>query len=181
MKTRNHISFDTIIRQYNAMRQKQPDNHIQYSKSQPDLMSVIEIAAKAIDKCNKRHNHQRRISNKNLINFSKELKKHENEIKIAKSFDEIMAIVSRTKCEGIGELTKYDTATRIGAYLNINPDKVYLHSGTRVGAKNLFGRLGKKEYLLIDEIPVALHKNKLTASELEDILCIFKDQLKNLK
>jgi hypothetical protein len=38
---------------------------------------------------------------------------------------------------GIGELAVYDTALRIGARLGLEPAKVYLHAGTRAGAKAL--------------------------------------------
>jgi hypothetical protein len=35
---------------------------------------------------------------------------------------------------GLGELYVYDTSLRIGAKLNLFPDRVYLHAGTRLGA-----------------------------------------------
>lgn len=38
---------------------------------------------------------------------------------------------------GLGELYVYDTTLRIGAKLNLFPDKVYLHAGTRLGATAL--------------------------------------------
>ena len=90
-----------------------------------------------------------------------------------------MEIVNSINCKGIGELTKYDTIIRIAAYRNLFPTKVYLHSGTKVGAKNLLGKLGKRKYLGIEELPIELQDLHLSASEIEDILCIFKDDLKN--
>lgn len=39
--------------------------------------------------------------------------------------------------EGIGPLCEYDFSMRIGAYLNIEPDRVYLQAGALAGAKNL--------------------------------------------
>ena len=57
--------------------------------------------------------------------------------------------------KGIGELTIYDTALRIGFYLDIYPDKVYLHAGTREGAKRLIGedKVKNKKYLEMSELP----------------------------
>jgi hypothetical protein len=63
-----------------------------------------------------------------------------------KNFSEIYDIIDVTKSEKIGEPTVYDTALRIGCYLNKFPEVVYLHSGTRIGAKNLPGNLNGKKY-----------------------------------
>lgn len=76
---------------------------------------------------------------------------------------------------GIGELTVYDTALRIGAKLGLLPKKVYLHAGTRAGARAL-GLNWKATSLAVRELPSELLT--LTPHEIEDCLCIFKDKLK---
>jgi len=179
METRKNTNIDTIVRQYKAMKKNRPDRHIDHTVSQTNLTEAIEVAAKAIDDRNKRHGHQCLISQINLGNFAEKLKAKELQIKSVKSFDDLMTIVESEKSEGIGELTIYDTATRIGAYLNLFPDRVYLHSGTRKGARNLLGRLNGRKHLTIGDFPFEIQRHGLTASEIEDILCIFKDNFKN--
>jgi len=178
MKSSNGKKFDTIARQYKAMRKKYPDLHIDYCVQQKTLAEVIEVAAKAIDELNKIHSHQRRVGRVKLNFFAEQLKLKEAEIKKAKNFDELLSIVEAVKCDRIAALTHYDTATRIGAYLDLFPDKIYLHTGTRVGAKHLLGDITNRKFITVDKLPKEFLQHDLTASEFEDILCIFKDDFK---
>src|SRR5262249_27216325 len=75
---------------------------------------------------------------------------------------------------GIGELTIYDTALRIGAKLDLEPTVVFLHGGTRKGARAL-GLDWHKEFIARDAFPSEFQP--LSASEIEDVLCIYKEQL----
>lgn len=75
---------------------------------------------------------------------------------------------------GSDELYVYDTTLRIGAKLGLLPKKVYLHAGTRVGAKAL-GFDGNARTLEISVLPKELRQ--LEPHEIEDALCIFKSEL----
>jgi hypothetical protein len=44
---------------------------------------------------------------------------------------------------GIGRLTVYDVATRIGAHVDLAPERAYLHAGTATGAKGTGNRSGR--------------------------------------
>jgi hypothetical protein len=57
----------------------------------------------------------------------------------ANSFADLIGIVASIAegVSGLGELYIYDTALRIGAKSGLEPDMVYLHAGTRKGAKAL--------------------------------------------
>lgn len=83
----------------------------------------------------------------------------------------IEEILSNPKIVGLGELYFYDTALRIGAYLNLHPEKVYLHRGTRIGAKKL-GFDWKKESLDPAIFPEPL--KPLKPLEIDYFLCIYK-------
>jgi hypothetical protein len=72
----------------------------------------------------------------------------------------------------IGDLTIYDIAHRIGAYLGRSLRLVYLHRGTAIGARRL-GFTGNT--LAPNLLPPPF--SKLTAAEIEDCLCIFKHEL----
>jgi hypothetical protein len=76
---------------------------------------------------------------------------------------------------GIGELTVYDISQRIGSRFDLEPDRVYLHSGTRVGARAL-GFDGRRASLEVAELPDELTE-QLRPRELEDLLCIYKNAL----
>jgi hypothetical protein len=80
--------------------------------------------------------------------------------------------------DGIGELYIYDTALRIGAKLNLLPSRIYLHAGARVGARAL-GFAGRLKYIELRDLPKEFQK--LEPHEIEDVLCIFKDKLKQME
>jgi hypothetical protein len=75
---------------------------------------------------------------------------------------------------GIGLLTIYDTAHRIGAYLKLSPEQVYLHAGVRVGAKAL-GLGDWQAKLPMSAFPPAFQR--LRPEQVEDCLCIYKSHL----
>ena len=65
-------------------------------------------------------------------------------------------------------------AVRIGAFLRVMPRRVYLQSGARVGARAL-GLDARQRSLPMDAFPAEFHR--LVAWEVEDVLCIYKDEL----
>jgi hypothetical protein len=75
--------------------------------------------------------------------------------------------------KGIGALTVYDIAHRIGAYFKKAPERVYLHAGVRTGAQ-VFGIGGDS----FDPNLLPKPFSRLAASEIEDCLCIYKDELR---
>lgn len=75
---------------------------------------------------------------------------------------------------GIGELYVYDTSLRIGAKLNLLPERVYLHAGIRRGARALGLKADKA--LKVSVLPTEFHS--LRPHEIEDVLCIFKKKFK---
>jgi hypothetical protein len=96
-----------------------------------------------------------------------------------KTFSELITLTTRylDEIKGIGDLTVYDIAQRIGLYLSLQPELVYLYAGTRLGAKTL--GLGRRQAKLsINELPVPF--SLLTPSEIEDCLCIYKDELQGI-
>jgi hypothetical protein len=61
-----------------------------------------------------------------------------------RDFDDLLILLEETVGEisDIGPLYEYDTALRIGSFLDRQPERVYLHAGTREGAK-IFGLDGR--------------------------------------
>jgi hypothetical protein len=83
------------------------------------------------------------------------------------------------RVRGLGELYCYDTALRIGAKLELLPQMVFLHRGTRDGAR----ALGHTDYRSANIDPHTLPRelHQLHPYEIEDFLCIFKDCLHSPK
>lgn len=96
------------------------------------------------------------------------------------SFDEVKSVAEKAGARlwKNGEMTIYDTSQRIGMFLGHEPDRVYLHRGTREGAKAL-GFKGQLAFILPSQLPRAFRK--LKPSEIEDCLCIYRDEIAKLR
>jgi hypothetical protein len=173
MRTPNEIEIQRIVTLYKKSKEENPDLHIEFCKNQKTLAKAIIVAAQSINWNNRIHNHQKRVGRRTLNEFAEHLCTFKRQIAKAKNFDDLYGIVEGARIEGIGRLVIYDTAHRIGFFRNIFPEKIYLHSGTRKGAKNLLHKLPRKEYLYPNELPISLQRPDLQPWELEDILCIY--------
>jgi hypothetical protein len=101
------------------------------------------------------------------------------DLRSCRSFDELHSRVNSLirDIHMIGALVVYDVSHRIGAHLGVEPERVYLHSGTREGALAL--GLGRS-LAAIDLADLPEEFRRLTPAEAEDCLCIFKKQLRAL-
>jgi len=138
------------------------------------LDKAVSHAALAENGKNKRYSHQRRIRRAPMEQAKKILLDQANHLSTLKPFDQLHAYLSKLllPIPGLGKLYVYDTAFRLGAHLKILPSTVYLHAGTRMGARAL-GLTG--EEIQIEDLPTALRI--LKAHELEDFLCIYAREL----
>lgn len=121
----------------------------------------------------KKNSHQNRIPKETLENFKKEIKKQKEAISECRTFDELLGISENSTIDGIGPLTEYDIAFRYGRQIGIYPDKVYLHAGTKIGAKNLGIVKRGAKYLTKEELPAYL--KAVEPWMVEDFLCVEKD------
>jgi len=176
----SYATYAAIVRAYKIDHRDRAESECRSYADSGTLSVAIEAAATAKLLDGSKHDHQWRISNLTLRKFAGRLIAIKNKIKRANNFDELWNMVRETggKIKGVGELAIYDTATRIGAFLRLEPKYVYLHAGTRKGAQAL-GFKGKQVYLRLEKLPAAFHK--LTPAQCEDCLCIYKDQLAVIK
>lgn len=142
--------------------------------------AALRHAALARDAAGKKHSHQYRISGSTLSRGLQALRRISRSLRRARSFHELHERIAEAvgSVKGLGPLYTYDAATRLGAYLQQYPERVYLHAGTRDGAKAL-GLSGGRESLTVDELPTPLRR--LAPYQIEDFLCIFKKELKDLQ
>jgi hypothetical protein len=169
------MNFAAIVRDYNSRHRERARREVRYYMIQRSLEDAIRESALSRLPSSKRHPHQRRIPLRVLQAAERRLQAIAGSLLAAESFAELHRLIERQikPVQGIGDLAVYDIARRIGAYLGHEPETVYLHAGTREGARalNLEGNA-----IDVSEFPVKLRN--LSAAEIEDCLCIYKDALR---
>jgi hypothetical protein len=152
---------------------------LEYFKRLASMREVLNQAGLARGPGGKKFRHQFRIPNRVLQRSADALVVKAAAIQRCRSFDDLIRMVQQVigQLKGIGKLTVYDTAVRIGGFLGCGPDKVFLHAGTKDGAESL-GFDGTRPFLIPEELPKAFRQ--LSPREIEDCLCIYKRQLRRL-
>lgn len=170
------MNFKTIIRHYIANYRPLKQAELDWFRRQLSLEAAINMAAKAENERGLRYSHQYRITQKAMQEANRLLLENHDELKRCKSFHDLWSLIKSIlgAVSGLGELYIYDTSLRLGAYLGLLPDRVYLHAGTRAGAKAFGISSRHNEWIEVDELPSPLRE--LPCYEVEDILCIYKDQ-----
>ncbi|HKU17643.1 MAG TPA: hypothetical protein VJP80_00020 [Candidatus Saccharimonadales bacterium] len=165
--------LEHIVDDYIRNHQHDAERELHWFAIQPNLRKTIEMATLAKSPSGKRLSHQYRIPSRVLEESCQCLLGKVAELEAASSFEELHDVVHATICDisGIGKLTVYDTALRIGAFRGLAPRNVFLHAGTRVGARKL-GLDTSQEFLPFSIFPTELRV--LKPREIEDVLCIYK-------
>jgi hypothetical protein len=140
---------------------------------------AISYAALARDpETKKKHPHQYRIPQASLEKSKRRLLKNFSLVRSARSFEELIELLDGLigHIDRIGELTVYDTALRIGARFRLEPQRVYVHAGTRHGIRKLALDVDVHlETIEVDDLPAPIRK--LMPREAEDFLCVYKANL----
>ncbi len=176
---RRSAGFRTILRTYTSYIRPRADAELACFRKEPTVVSAVERAALATNCEGKRYAHQRRIKRAALEAARRGMLNNLGQIRRARDFEQLFSILQALlePIYGIGELYIYDTALRIGAKLGFLPARVYLHAGTRVGARAL-GLNTRLKAIDLRSLPVELRI--LKPHEIEDVLCIFKSELARL-
>jgi hypothetical protein len=134
---------------------------------------AVSKAALAQLPSGKRHPHQYRVSRAALEESERVLLANLPALGQATSFHDLFELIDDLirPIPGIGELTVYDTALKIGAHFGHVPTRVYIHAGTRHGVEAL-GLDGQRSTIEMTELPQPIQR--LSAREAEDLLCIYK-------
>jgi hypothetical protein len=169
-------SLAAIIAHYLANYSDNSDRELRFYRRQRTLDDALENASLARLSSGKRAHHQRRLSASTLN--AAWIALQQCDFDACNDFHELFCLIDETvrPIDGIGELYVYDTALRIGAFLRLIPDRVYLHAGVRVGARAL-GFTGG-DYILCSDLPVEF--TALQPHQIEDCLCIYKRELATL-
>ncbi|GAB5464597.1 MAG: hypothetical protein Kapaf2KO_00330 [Candidatus Kapaibacteriales bacterium] len=169
--------FDNIVKSYRESILLKPDTWILLAKQQESLDDAIRISVLSKNVDGKKHYHQRRKPNSILTDFSELLISESSKIESSRTFDELLKTIEDIKIKGIGEVACYDTAYRIGNWLELSPEHIYMHAGTKIGAEKILKCKLSKRYIEKSELPNYFSESDLSPVELEDILCIYKNIL----
>lgn len=125
--------------------------------------------------------HQRRIGRQNLIGAKDSFVAQEKKYYVAENFDEVFEITRNVITPvgtRIGPLARYDFSYRISAYLKFDAEYIYLHAGTKEGLYNLGFTRSKK---ICPNVVKQKYEDfqSLSAEDLENLLCIYKNELRN--
>lgn len=137
------------------------------------LAAAISKAIDSRDLKNCRHSHQWCIAKHVYPEAKQLLLGAKGQLSRSRSFAELHHLVDQAigGIHGAGPLFVYDVAARLGLFLQLQAELIYLHAGTKIGARKLLAvpRLGQT--LGIEKLPKVLHS--LTPAELESFLCIY--------
>lgn len=179
------LSISKILKEYQKHKQKYWRRVLDYYGNLSNFQKAIEEAGMFHSDVGCCDRHQCRVYKESKKTFFENLQSAKKRIKSCTCFDDLYVCISRhCKNKGIGELAIYDTAMRVGAYLEkqngilgqFKPKQVFLHNGPWDGAKKLYSqgliktissRMGKKDFshLFPD----------YEEWEIEEILCIYKN------
>lgn len=140
------------------------------------LEEAVLEAACGRDERGKVEGHQKRVGRVALGRAAYRLMSHAGELGTVGSFEELIAWVRRhtENIDRFGRLASYDTALRIGAYLDVWPERIYLHAGVKEGCRVLGVGAGRSE-IEMSELPKAIAS--LEPFQAENFLCIYKHEL----
>lgn len=172
-----------LVVDWNDRYIKGPEKHrrdpvIQFCAESKNLKEAIKRACASRGPDGKMYNHQSKVKEIDRSTFATNIIKINKRISILNQkhdFDELHDILARIAPPGIGPVTIYDVATRIGAFLGFEPQSLYLHAGVRIGLATLYGHAVKEDRIPRKDWPVAL--KKLPADQVEDFLCCYREFL----
>jgi hypothetical protein len=168
------VTFEYIVNDYIREYREDARKEMRFFEIQRRPSEAIRKAALCELPSGKRHPHQRRIPRALLEEVEAKLQRIGRRLARATSFSSLHQSVEDEigKLKGIGALTVYDISHRIGAHFGRVPKNVYLHAGTRIGAK-VFGITGNS----FDPKILPKPFSRLAPSEIEDCLCLYTDEL----
>jgi hypothetical protein len=172
---RTHVA---IVRHYRRVYAEALARDLGFYRARHRLTDAITHAGAAHQSDEKKHPHQWRLQHRALAAATARLR--QARLESPRDFDELYARVDKAlnPVRGVGPLYIYDTALRIGAYRRLLPERIYLHAGTRVGARAL-GLDHRQDAVSLDALPACFHG--LQPHEVEDLLCVYKIQLTTIR
>lgn len=188
------ISLEAVVDDW-IMRfgAKGPERHrrdtvTEYCATANTLEQAITRACASRAANGKMHNHQSRVKEADRSEFAKQIilafKKEPKEWDTRRkafvpmqTFDALHDLCDLVKPPGIGPVTTYDVATRIGAYMKLEVQSLYLHAGVKEGWCLLYGVKKPTYELRIPRAELPKELRRIPTDEVEDMLCAYREIL----
>ncbi len=168
------VTFEAIVDSYVKEYRKSENDRLNALRSLHSMNAAIHCSV-----WDGKNGHQRMVSRHALTLMEDSLLENKANLKEYSCFSALYKVLAGFKIHGIGHLGLYDIALALGSYIGLAPDRVYLHRGTREGAKAL-APLGLVKYraetIAMTDLPAPFRR--LLPREAEDCLCIYKDKIK---
>lgn len=151
------------------------DAVVDYCREAKSNYQAVMRACISRDATGKMHNHQSKVREDARLELGRLILACNN-VRRIRDFDKLHDHIEAIKPWGIGPVTVYDVAVRIGAYTGVEPQSLYLHAGVLEGWVALvpsievwarMKRLGRSWW------PMEVKGWK--ADELEDFLCTYRE------
>lgn len=183
--TELQTSLGAMVRDFQwRFPRERRDMVVEYCREAPTLELAIRRAVASKDGWGKHHNHQSKINALAYEPMTNTLLANERLLLLCRTFDELHDVVESMHVSGWGPVGVYDIATRIGAFLQLEPESVYLHAGVKLGWVALL----HAQDLPCDKTQLRVHRENwpdelkvLTADEVEDFLCTYRTVFWRLK
>lgn len=158
--------------------------YLEWVASSRNLAEAVGRCVRSTMPNGKRHNHQSRIPMKTLEQFGEAIYRRlggsrNAALRKCSSFHDLLTLLESCALPGIGPVTQYDVASRLGSFLGLAPERVYLHAGVRQGAEAMGLRTKGKMWLTREELPHELAS--LTADDCEDFFCVYRTLFPRLR
>jgi len=138
----------------------------------PTADQALRYAVRSIRPNGKMHNHQSKVS-KALPRFEETLIRYIMALQRCETFGALYVLIEMVATPGIGPMTIYDVAVRFGAWMELKPEAIYIHAGTKAGLKALgIKPWGGCSFVSMDELPRILRRKD--PDEVEDFLCTYR-------
>jgi hypothetical protein len=170
------LTFNEIVQDYRWRYVGKTEEELAWFRGQPTVADAIRKAAFALKPNGARYSHQRWLKDETARMAAEIMLAHEAEIAAAPDFESLHELLGRLLAQvpGAGEMYLYDTAFRLSGKFGRPPTRVFLHRGTRDGARAI-GFDSGRAHIEMTELPEPLQV--LKAYEVEDVLCLYKNDL----
>lgn len=155
------------------------DAVVEFCREAPSYRVAVYRAVASRDRNGKMHNHQSKVreSARNLLGD-----RIIEEIVTAEDFDMLHDFIDELKPWGIGPVTVYDVSVRIGAFLGLEPQSLYLHAGVLAGWEALMGPLASRaQFGRVRRMDWPMALIGMKADDVEDFLCTYRSLFGGLR
>ncbi|HEY8890894.1 MAG TPA: hypothetical protein VIM70_11625 [Clostridium sp.] len=188
-----NASLENMVDDYINIKMQEDINYVKLYETKSKELNYSDYVDYAVVFC---PDHMWIIESFRLKNALKSaalyIKANENKINSCKCFDEIIYFLNMAEIKNFDELSQYDKALAMGIYLNLMPEKVFMHAGPRSALKYILGTeynlkietlkgTNKIEYINICDLPFEFQQFKGNIYLVDNCLCYIYSRLKKNK